>query len=200
MTANDFFAQTVADAVKEAIAPLVARIDTLERLLTATGGERAADMLTREQVAARSSLYPDDTVYIKPDHKRSYSGFMYEKLTVTWKFSNMGTQTWRGRKLYLSNHDEIRPRAESNYIEIPETPPKTGVEISTVIELRPFEGRTTCHWIMVDSDDNDCYPGSRMFDIDIDVKFNRHKKPLTFGASGKRLGGLCFDYTTSQHN
>lgn len=53
MTANDFFAQTVADAVKEAIAPLVARIDTLERLLTATGGERAADMLTREQVAAR---------------------------------------------------------------------------------------------------------------------------------------------------
>ncbi len=120
-----------------------------------------------------SSLYPDDTVYIKPDHKRSYSGFMYEKLTVTWKFSNLGTQTWRGRKLYLSNHDEIRPRAESNYIEIPETPPKTGVEISVVIELRPFEGRTTCHWIMVDSDDNDCYPGSRMFDIDIDVKFKR---------------------------
>jgi len=120
-----------------------------------------------------SSLYPDDTVYIKPDHKRSYSGFMYEKLTITWKFSNLGTQTWHGRKLYLSNHDEIRPRAESNYIEIPETPPKTGVEISAVIELRPFEGHTTCHWIMVDSDDNDCYPGSRMFDIDIDVKFKR---------------------------
>ena len=120
-----------------------------------------------------SSLYPDDTVYIKPDHKRSYSGFMYEKLTVTWKFSNLGTQTWCGRKLYLSNHDEIRPRAESNCIEIPETPPKTGVEISAVIELRPFEGHTTCHWIMVDSDDNDCYPGSRMFDIEIDVKFKR---------------------------
>ena len=120
-----------------------------------------------------SSLYPDDTVYIKPDHKRSYSGFMYEKLTIKWKFSNLGTQTWRGRKLYLSNHDEIRPRAESNYIEIPETQPKTGVEISVVIELRPFEGHTTCHWIMVDSDDNDCYPGSRMFDIDIDVKFKR---------------------------
>lgn len=120
-----------------------------------------------------SSLYQDDTVYIKPDHKRSYSGFMYERLTVTWKFSNLGTQTWRGRKLYLSNYDEIRPRAESNYIEIPETPPKTGVDISVVIELRPFEGHTTCHWIMVDSDGNDCYPGSRMFDIDIDVKFKR---------------------------
>lgn len=120
-----------------------------------------------------SSLYPDDTVYIKPNHKRSYSGFMYEKLTVTWKFSNLGKQTWRGRKLYLSNHGEIRPRAESDYIEIPETPPNKGVDISTVIELRPFEGHTTCHWIMVDSEDNDCYPGSRMFDIEIDVKFKR---------------------------
>jgi excisionase family DNA binding protein len=131
-----------------------------------------------------SSLYKDDTVYIKPDHKRSYSGFMYEKLTITWKFSNLGTQTWRGRKLYLSNHDEIRPRAESNYIEIPETPPKTGVEISTVIELRPFEGHTTCHWIMVDSDDNDCYPGSRMFDIDIDVS----SKGRTLKDGGNKVG------------
>lgn len=122
-----------------------------------------------------SSLYPDDTVYINPDHKRSYTGFMYEKLTVTWKFSNLGTQTWRGRKLYLFNNDEIRPWSESNYIEIPETPPKVGVEISVIIDLRPFEGRTTCHWIMVDNDGNDCYPGSRMFDIDIDVKFKRKK-------------------------
>lgn len=98
---------------------------------------------------------------------------MYEKLTVTWKFSNLGKQTWRGRKLYLSNHAEIRPRAESNYVDIPEMPPNTGVEISTVIELRPFEGHTTCHWIMVDSDGNDCYPGSWMFDINIDVRFKR---------------------------
>lgn len=120
-----------------------------------------------------SSLYPDDIVYIKPDHQKSYSGFMYEKLTVIWKFSNIGKQTWRGRKLYLSNHDKIRPRAESNYINIPETPPNKDVEISTVIELRPFEGHTTCHWIMVDSDNNDCYQGNRMFDIEIDVKFKR---------------------------
>lgn len=47
-----------------------------------------------------SSLYPDDIVYIKPEHKRRYSGFMYEKLEITWQFSNLGKQTWRGRKLY----------------------------------------------------------------------------------------------------
>ena len=120
-----------------------------------------------------SSLYPDDIVYISPEHKRSYSGFMYEKLTVTWQFSNLGKQTWRGRKLYLSNHDEIRPRVDSNYIEIPETIPNKGVKISTVIELRPFEGHTVCKWIMVDSENNDCFPDSRTFNIEIDVKFKR---------------------------
>lgn len=123
-----------------------------------------------------SSLYPDDTVYMKPEHKRSYSGYMYEKLEVTWKFSNLGKQTWKGRKLYLSNHDEIRPRAESNYVEIPDTPPNTGVQVSVTINLRPFEGDTVCKWIMVDSEGNDCFPGSRMFDIEINVKFKRKSK------------------------
>ena len=112
-----------------------------------------------------TSLYPNDVVYMKPDFQRNYSGFMYEKLIVTWKFSNLGEQTWRNRKLYLSNYAEIRLRAENNYIEIPETPPNTGVEISTIFELRPFEGNTLCHWVMIDGNGNDCYPGSRMFDI-----------------------------------
>lgn len=123
-----------------------------------------------------SSLYPDDTVYMKPEHKRSYSGYMYEKLEVTWKFSNLGKQTWKGRKLYLSNHDEIRPRAESNYVEIPDTPPNKGVQVSVIIDLRPFEENTLCKWVMIDSDGNDCFPGSRMFDIDIYVKFKRKSK------------------------
>ena len=114
-----------------------------------------------------SSLYPDDTVYMKPEHKRSYSGYMYEKLEVIWKFSNLGKQTWRGRKLYLSNHGEIRPRAESNYVEIPDTPPNTGVQVSVIIDLRPFEGNAVCKWVMIDSEGSDCFPGSRMFDIEI---------------------------------
>ena len=116
-----------------------------------------------------SSLYPDDTVYMKPEHKRSYSGYMYEKLEVIWKFS-------KGRKLYLSNHGDIRPRAESNYVEIPDTPPNTGVQVSMIIDLRPFEDDTVCKWIMIDSEGNDCFPGSRMFDIEINVKFKRKSK------------------------
>ena len=123
-----------------------------------------------------SSLYPDDTVYMKPEHKRSYSGYMYEKLEVTWRFSNLGKQTWRGRKLYLSNHDEIKVRAESNYIEIPDTAPNNGAQVSVIIDLRPFEETSICKWVMIDSEGNDCFPGSRMFDIEIDVKFKRKSK------------------------
>ena len=123
-----------------------------------------------------SSLYPDDVVYMNPEHKRSYSGFMYEKLEVTWKFSNLGKQIWKGRKLYLSNHDEIKPRAENNYVEIPDTPPNKGVRVSMIIDLRPFEETSTCRWVMIDSEGNDCFPGSRMFDIEIDVKFKRKSK------------------------
>ena len=123
-----------------------------------------------------SSLYPDDTVYMKPEHKRSYSGYMYDRLEVTWKFSNLGKQTWKGRRLYLSNHDEVRPRAESNYVDIPDTPPNTGVQVSVTVDLRPFEDTWMCKWIMIDSEGNDCFPGSRMFDIEISVKFKRKSK------------------------
>ena len=50
------FEETLKQAVQEANAPLIARIEALERLLTANGGERAADLLTKQQVAARLSV------------------------------------------------------------------------------------------------------------------------------------------------
>jgi excisionase family DNA binding protein len=53
---EDTLAQIVTDAVRDATAPLVARISELEKLLTATGGERATDLLTRKQVAARLNV------------------------------------------------------------------------------------------------------------------------------------------------
>lgn len=50
---EELLAQSVVDAVRQAQAPLIARIESLERLLTAQGGERQSDLLTLEQVAAR---------------------------------------------------------------------------------------------------------------------------------------------------
>ena len=148
--------------------------------------EEAADIvsMTYQQLLAEpeeaassfhhvSSLYPDDIVYIKPDHERNYEGYMYEKIEIKWKFSNLGKRTWRERKLHLANHDIIHPRASDNYIDIPETPPQTGVELTVVMELRPFQEETVCNWIMIDEAGNDCFPGGRSFDIAINVKFKR---------------------------
>ena len=53
MSFEESLSATVADAVSEAIAPLVARIAELERLLTATGGDRPTDLLDKGQVAKR---------------------------------------------------------------------------------------------------------------------------------------------------
>ena len=53
MSFDELLAQSVADAVRQAQAPLIARIESLEKLLTAQGGERQSDLLTLEQVAAR---------------------------------------------------------------------------------------------------------------------------------------------------
>ena len=53
MSFEELLAQSVADAVRQAQAPLIARLDALEKLLTAQGGERQNDLLTLEQVAAR---------------------------------------------------------------------------------------------------------------------------------------------------
>ena len=39
-----------------------------------------------------------------------------------------------------------------------------------------FEETSICKWVMIDSEGNDCFPGSRMFDIEIDVKFKRKLK------------------------
>ena len=53
MSIEELFARSIAEAVRQAQEPLVARIESLERLLTAQGGERQNDLLTLEQVARR---------------------------------------------------------------------------------------------------------------------------------------------------
>lgn len=58
MSYDDVLTATVSGAVNEAIQPLLDRIDALEKLLTATGGERASDLLTKAQVAQRLKVTP----------------------------------------------------------------------------------------------------------------------------------------------
>lgn len=122
-----------------------------------------------------SVLYPGDQIYLKSKFRPTHQVNIYEVFLHTWEFENIGTQVWRGRRLYLSNHDVIRPRTDANYIDIPDTPPHKGVKITVSMDARSFEGKTECKWIMVDKDNNDCFPNSSTFTFVVSTKFEYQK-------------------------
>lgn len=127
----------------------------------------------QEQSASQpvSVLYPGDQIYPNMKYRPVYSVNVRDDVTHTWNFSNVGTQTWAGRRLYFANHDEVRPRASANYIDIPDTPPGKSVKITVSMNAHGFEGKTECIWIMVDSEGNDCFPHSGIFNYVIDANF-----------------------------
>lgn len=129
-----------------------------------------------EQYHPASVLYPGDQIYFKSQYRPTYQVNIYEKFQHTWEFENVGTQVWRGRRLFFSNHDTVRPRAETNYIDIPDTPPHKGVKITVSMDARGFEGKSECKWIMVDSEDNDCFPNSNTFTFVVSTKFEYQKQ------------------------
>lgn len=122
-------------------------------------------------VQTTSVLYPGDSVYMNSSWRPTYSVSCNEKFQHTWDFCNTGTQTWRGRKLFFSNHKTVRPRAENNYIDIPDVQPGKGIKITASMDARGFEGKTECLWIMVDSEGNNCFPNSSAFTFIVDVTF-----------------------------
>ena len=125
----------------------------------------------KKEYRPTTALYKDDQVYLRTTYKPTYDVKLYEKFTHTWSFENMGTQTWRMRRLYFSNHDTARPRAKTPYIDIPETPPLKGVVLSVEMDARGFEERTECRWIMVDSENNDCFPNSGYFSFFVNARY-----------------------------
>lgn len=122
-----------------------------------------------------SVLYPGDQIYFKSKFRPTYQVNIYEKFQHTWEFENTGTQVWRGRRLYFLNHATVRPRADANYIDIPDTPPHKSVKITVSMDARGFEGKSECKWVMVDSDDNDCFPNSNTFTFLVNTKFEYQK-------------------------
>lgn len=130
---------------------------------------------TANEYHPASVLYPGDQVYLKSKFRPTYQVNIYEKFQHTWEFENTGTQVWRGRKLYFINHDVVRPRADANYIDIPDTPPYKGVKTTVSMDARGFEGKSECKWIMVGNDDNDCFPNSNTFSFVISTKYGYQK-------------------------
>lgn len=134
--------------------------------------QEAAEMDDYQQA---SVLYPGDQVCLRTKICPVYRESIYKPIQHTWEFENTGNQTWRGRKLYLSNHADIRPKTDTCYIDIPETPPHKNVKIAVSMDTRGFEGTYKCKWIMVDSKGNDCFPNSDTFTFMITTKFGFEK-------------------------
>lgn len=126
------------------------------------------------QITSRPT-YPGDNIYMKSKWRPVYAVGLDEIFEHTWEFDNVGTQTWTGRRLYFLNHDEVRPRAESNYIDIPVTPPNHSVKLTVQMDARSFEEKSECKWIMIDDAGKDCFPNSGQFTIVVDVTFQTEK-------------------------
>ena len=155
------------------------------RLLIDSDDEDVSDILTVEYQKTKNAAptdnaasqitslppYPGDSIYMKSKWRPVYSVGLDEIFEHTWVFDNVGTQTWTGRRLYFSNHDEVRPRADSNYIDIPDTPPNHSVRLTVRMDARSFEEKSECKWIMIDSEGKDCFPNSSQFTIVVDVTF-----------------------------
>ena len=124
-----------------------------------------------ESYCPASVLYPGDQVRLKSKYRPVYRVGIYEKFEHTWEIENIGTQVWQGRKLFLSNHNKIRPKATMCYVAIPHTPPKKSVKIAVNMDARGFEDKSECKWIMVDEHGNDCFPNSGSFEFIIDTRF-----------------------------
>ena len=106
-----------------------------------------------------------------PSRKNTGILVLYETFQHTWMFDNVGKQTWRGRKLFFSNHAEVRPTADQIYIDIPDTPPNRSVTLTVTMDSRGFEGTYECKWIMIDSKGNDCYRNSSQFHFIVRTRF-----------------------------
>lgn len=155
------------------------------RLLIESDDEDVSDILAVEYQKSKNAVpagnamsqitsrpaYPGDSIYMKSKWRPVYSVGLDEVFEHTWEFDNVGTQTWTGRRLYFLNHDEVRLRAESNYIDIPVTPPNHSVKLTIRMDARSFEERSECKWIMIDAVGKDCFPNSSQFTIVVDVTF-----------------------------
>ena len=118
-----------------------------------------------------SVLYPDDKLRLSSSYRPTYHVKTYDVFEHTWEIENIGTQTWQRRKLYLSNHTNIRPRATPYCIDIPNMPPHERTKIAVCMNARGFVGKYECKWIMIDEQGEDCFPNSGSFEFIIDVRF-----------------------------
>ncbi|MCT7724455.1 MAG: hypothetical protein N5839_00745 [Lactobacillus iners] len=116
-------------------------------------------------------LYPGDAV-------NDYSNInwieanTYEIIKVKFDIQNIGSVTWLNRKLVFIKEKTSCPipRTECE-INIPNIEPQQNFTKEIEIETRGSEGDFCCHFEMVDSNGNNCFPNRNIFDIRLRISF-----------------------------
>lgn len=116
--------------------------------------------------------YQDDIALPSSRQCRLHNVTTHDKnILHEWIIQNRGKREWHGRKLYFANCQEVIPRANTNYVDVPDTLPGEFAKMTVSMDARRHEGETLCHWIMLDAQNNDCFPNSTMFDFTLDATF-----------------------------
>lgn len=124
-----------------------------------------------EEVQIRTK-YPYDVAMVSPDQISVHQISSHDrKVLHEWNIQNRGKREWIGRRLYFVNHSEVKPRAISNYVDIPDTQPGEYIKVATSMDARRHEGKTVCHWIMIDDQGDNCFPNSNAFDFTLIAEF-----------------------------
>ena len=116
--------------------------------------------------------YLSDSGMVSPNQVQRHQISCHDKNVIhEWIIQNRGNCDWKGRQLFFKNHAEVKPRAVSNYVDIPDTPAGQYIKITTSIDARRHEGTTVCHWVMLDDQGEECFPDSKMFDFTLIAAF-----------------------------
>lgn len=118
-----------------------------------------------------ASRYENDSCMVTNTAvQRIHEVGFYEKAEHTWELYNAGQVPWIGRKLRFCWAPDTKVKPDIAEIDIPDTHPRAYVKVSVSIDGRGAEYLSNCHWIMIDSDGEDCFPElSGIFDIKVNV-------------------------------
>lgn len=131
-----------------------------------------------DEPSCHKTLYDGDAFWVEtaPSDRRHVVDF-YEHFTHTWELLNTGKITWTGRRLICISEDSITPYAMQQSVDIPDTAPNERATVSVEFDARGQEDTFVSKWIMVDKDNENCYPNySTPFDITIAVENKQFKK------------------------
>ena len=164
--------RTLCDALVAQFSAFLKSNDDFADDIIAMEYERLLSGTETQQEGHIEPLYPGDIALPSQNQCRIHNVTAHDKCILhEWIIQNRGKREWHGRKLVFANCREVVPRAGSNCISVPDAYPGDYIKMTVSMDARRHEGKTICHWIMVNEKGDDCFPNSTLFDYTLDAQF-----------------------------